>query len=88
MIAIVVAASLGVALEYLPLIQRNERAQLAVYREEARLAALSNELEELRAELTTYRNDRDALKRRVEIILREEFRYAREDEVIFRFADE
>jgi len=87
-VAIVVAASLGVSLKFLPLIQRNQLAQLQVYQKEARLADLSNDVSLLRAELESYKNDPEARERMAEVVARTELRWLREDEYAFRFAEE
>ena len=81
MTLLVVAGLLGVAVWYLPLIRQNERMRKEVYR----LHALEQKEEEagkqLRASVDALHNDPKAVERQA----REQLRYARPGETIFRF---
>jgi cell division protein FtsL len=79
---LIVAAVLGVALWYLPLIQRNEEMRKEILSLEDRIERERQREQELSAELESYRDPQ-----RVERRAREQLNLARPDEFVIRFEE-
>jgi cell division protein FtsB len=79
---LIVAAVLGVALWYLPLIQQNERTRKEILTLEGQIDKELQRNRELSAEVESYRDPR-----MVERLARERLNYARPDEIVIRFED-
>jgi cell division protein FtsB len=79
---LIVAAVLGVALWYLPLIQQNERMRREILVLEGRIAREQQKYRELVAEIESYR---DPVV--VERLARERLNLARPGELVIRFQD-
>jgi cell division protein FtsB len=79
---LIVAAILGVALWYLPLIQQNERMRKEILVLEGRIEREQLRNRELTAEIESYRDPR-----MVERLARERLNFARPEEFVIRFED-
>ena len=79
---LIVAAVLGVALWYLPVIQQNERMRKEILILEDKIDRELQRNRELSAEVESYRDPR-----MVERLARERLNYARPDEIVIRFED-
>jgi cell division protein FtsB len=77
---LIVAAVLGVALWYLPVIQKNEKLRRDILNWESKIEKELERNRRLSAELEAYRDPRS-----VERLARERLNYARPEELIIRF---
>jgi cell division protein FtsB len=77
---LIVAAVLGVALWYLPVIQKNEKLRRDILNWDSRIEKELERNRRLNAELEAYRDPRS-----VERLARERLNYARPEELIIRF---
>jgi cell division protein FtsL len=79
---LIVAAILGVALWYLPLIQQNERMRREILVLEGKIERERQRNRELADEIESYRDPR-----RVERLARERLNLSRPEETVIRFQD-
>ncbi len=78
---IVLAVLLLIGMCYLPLIQENTRMRAQILKLDLQLAAETNQLNQLQAQIDALQND----PKTVERLIREKLGYAKPDETVIRF---